>query len=173
MASDRQHYDECPKCGCDAHIRFCGECGTSLVIGEEKAPTGPKVFSVLVAEDSEPIRVAISTLLKMRGFSVIIATNGEEAVSLAGTMNPDLVLMDIQMPDLSGLGALKRIRQDIRTKSTPVIMLTSLTSLRSVTEAMSAGATDYVAKPFTIRKLIGRIEKYTTEAAATSLCNDF
>ena len=80
---ERAHYDECPKCGSDSHIRFCGECGTSLVIGTtEVVSGGEKKFSVLVAKDSEAIRTAIVTLLKKRGFSVIIATNGEEAVTL-------------------------------------------------------------------------------------------
>lgn len=157
-------YDDCPKCGSDSHIRFCGECGTSLVVGAEEPPSGAKDYKVLVAEDSEAIRTAIVTLLKKRGFSVVVAMNGEEAVKLAGLESPDLILMDIRMPVLDGLGALQRMRQDVRTQTTPIIMLTSVTSLDTVTEAIGYGATDYVAKPFTIKKLLGTIEKHTIKA---------
>jgi len=165
---EHEFYDDCPKCGSDAHIRFCGECGSSLVIGGREEPSGPKDFKVLVAEDSEAIRTAIVTLLKKRGFSVAIATNGEEAVKAAGVENPDLILMDIRMPVLDGLKALQKIRQDVRTQTNPIIMLTSFTSLDTVTEAIGYGATDYVAKPFTIKKLLGTIEKYTIGVSADS-----
>ena len=162
---EHEFYDDCPKCGSDAHIRFCGECGTSLVVGSPPEPSGgAKDYKVLVAEDSEAIRTAIVTLLKKRGFSVVVAMNGEEAVKFAGMENPDLILMDIRMPVLDGLGALQKMRQDVRTQTTPVIMLTSVTSLDTVTEAIGYGATDYVAKPFTIKKLLGTIEKYTVNA---------
>lgn len=155
-------HEDCPKCGSDSHIRFCGECGTSLVVGAEEPPSGGhKDFKVLVAEDSEAIRTAIVTLLKKRGYTVEVATNGDEAVKMAGLENPDLILMDIRMPVIDGLQALQLMRKDVRTQTTPVIMLTSVTSLETVTEAIGYGATDYVAKPFTIKKLLGTIEKYT------------
>jgi two-component system response regulator AtoC len=73
--------------------------------------------------------------------------------------------MDIRMPVLDGLEALQQMRQDVRTQTTPVIMLTSVTSMDTVTESIGYGATDYVAKPFTIKKLLGTIEKYTVHAA--------
>jgi HD-like signal output (HDOD) protein/CheY-like chemotaxis protein len=162
----QEFYDECPKCASDSHIRFCGECGTSLVIsGGPPDDSGPKNFKVLVAEDSEAIRTAIVTLLKKRGFDVVVALNGEEAVKMSGTENPDLILMDIRMPVLDGIEALQLMRQNIRTQTTPVIMLTSVTSPDTVTEAIGFGATDYVAKPFTIKKLLGTIEKYTIKAS--------
>jgi HD-like signal output (HDOD) protein/CheY-like chemotaxis protein len=164
-----EFFDDCPKCGSDSHIRFCGECGTSLVVGSTEVPSGgAKDYKVLVAEDSEAIRTAIVTLLKKRGFSVVVAMNGEEAVKFAGMEDPDLILMDIRMPVLDGLGALQKMRQDVRTQTTPVIMLTSVTSLDTVTEAIGYGATDYVAKPFTIKKLLGTIEKYTIHAGQSA-----
>jgi two-component system cell cycle response regulator len=72
-APEREYHDDCPKCGSDSHIRFCGECGTSLVLGGPTVESGSKNFKVLVAEDSEAIRTAIVTLLKKRGFEVAVA----------------------------------------------------------------------------------------------------
>ncbi len=160
-----QFYDECPKCASTSIIRFCGECGTSLLKtsggGIEREGQNQKI---LVAEDSEAIRTAIVSLLRKRGYNVVVAFNGEEAVQLTGKEQPDLVLMDIRMPVMDGLEALRHIRLDVRSQELPVIMLTSVTNLDTVTDAISRGATDYVAKPFTIGKLLATIEKYIVKS---------
>ena len=99
---------------------------------------------------------------------MVIAFNGEEAVQLAGKEQPDLILMDIRMPVMDGLEALQHIRLDIRSQETPIIMLTSVTSLDTVTDAIGRGATDYVAKPFTIKKLLETVEKYIARTEGAS-----
>lgn len=76
--------------------------------------------------------------------------------------------MDIRMPVMDGLEALRHIRLDVRLEEMPVIMLTSVTSLDTVTDAIGQGATDYVAKPFTIQKLLATIEKYTEQTPEAS-----
>ncbi|MBK33988.1 MAG: hypothetical protein CME26_00475 [Gemmatimonadetes bacterium] len=165
-----QFYDECPKCASTSIIQFCGECGTSLLKGSGPSDDGEsgKNYKILVAEDSEAIRTAIVSLLRKRGYNVVIAFNGEEAVQLAGKEQPDLILMDIRMPVMDGLEALRHIRLDVRSQQMPVIMLTSVTSLDTVTDAISRGATDYVAKPFRIKKLLATIVKYTEETESDS-----
>ena len=165
-------YEECPKCASTSVIQFCGECGSSLLKtpsrGGERRQKDSRNQKILVAEDSEAIRTAIVSLLKKRGYNVVVAFNGEEAVQLAGQEQPDLVLMDIRMPVMDGLEALRHIRLDVRLEEMPVIMLTSVTSLDTVTDAIGQGATDYVAKPFTIQKLLATIEKYTEQTPEAS-----
>lgn len=160
-AKEDPFHDHCPKCGSESVIRFCGECGSSLRKDFIETDESTHGYKILVAEDSEAIRTAIVGLLEKRGYTVLVAANGEEAVAMSGVEQPDMVLMDIRMPVMDGLEALRRIRADVRTSTTPVVMLTSAISLDTVTEAIDQGATDYVAKPFTIKKLLGTIERYT------------
>jgi HD-like signal output (HDOD) protein len=110
--STNQFFDECPKCASTSVIRFCGECGSSLLRTSDggDSPGESRNQTILVAEDSEAIRTAIVSLLKKRGYNVVIAFNGEEAVQLAGKEQPDLILMDIRMPVMDGLEALQHIR---------------------------------------------------------------
>ena len=120
------------------------------------------------AEDSEAIRTAIVTLLRKRGYKTLIALNGEEAVELARQEQPDLILMDIKMPVMDGIEALRVIRRDIRLQAVPVVMLTSITNLNTVTEAIESGANDYIAKPFKVFKLLERVEKYVHASTPSS-----
>jgi len=113
-----------------------------------------------VAEDSAATRISISNMLKRMGYDVVIAFNGEEAVALARREKPDLVLMDVLMPVMDGIDALRAIRSDTTLRSTPVVMLTSVTDIRMVTEAIECGANDYIAKPFQVSLLIERVERY-------------
>jgi len=119
-----------------------------------------KKNKILVAEDSAATRIAISNMLKRMGYDVVIAFNGQEAVALARREKPDLILMDVLMPVLDGLDALREIRSDTEMRSTPVVMLTSVTDIRMVTEAIESGANDYIAKPFQVSLLIERVERY-------------
>lgn len=115
---------------------------------------------ILVAEDSAATRIAISNMLKRMGYDVVIAFNGEEAVALARREKPDLVLMDVLMPVMDGIDALRAIRADTQLRAIPVVMITSVTDIRMVTEAIESGANDYIAKPFQVSVLIERVERY-------------
>ena len=99
-------------------------------------------------------------MLKRMGYNVVVALNGEEAVQLARQERPDLILLDIMMPVMDGIEALKSIRGDIRLRATPIVMLTSTTDVRMVTEAIECGANDYIAKPFSVTLLTERVERY-------------
>lgn len=115
---------------------------------------------ILVAEDSAATRIAISNMLKRMGYDVVIAFNGQEAVALAEREKPDLILLDVLMPVMDGIDALREIRGKNELRTTPIVMLTSVTDVRMVTEAIESGANDYIAKPFQVSLLLERVERY-------------
>lgn len=157
-----QYHETCPECETEngpGH-KFCRECGASLMRVEEKPSTDDSAKRILIAEDSAATRTAISAMLTRMGYQVVVALNGEEAVEFARRERPDLILMDIMMPVMDGIEALKMIRSDIRLRATPIVMLTSTTDVRMVTEAIECGANDYIAKPFSVTLLTERVERY-------------
>jgi len=163
------YHESCPKCGSSLSLKFCGDCGAPLLRMAKADDSGRRESRgrILVAEDSQGIRTALVSLLRKRGYKVAIAVNGEDAVSTARREPPDLILMDINMPLLDGVQALRQIRTDIRLQSTPVVMLTSITDLDTVTMAIESGANDYIAKPFKVEKLLERVDKYVHARAAS------
>jgi len=112
---------------------------------------------ILVVDDAEFLRLRISKMLKADGHEVIEAENGAQAVSTYLSQKPDLVLMDITMPEMDGLTALKEIRsKDSKAK---IIMLTALGQESVVLEAIKSGAKDFVVKPFERDRVMGAINK--------------
>lgn len=110
---------------------------------------------VLVIEDEESFRDALKFMLSREGFDVILAPNGAEGIKLFDSMNPDLVLLDLMLPEVSGTEVCKYIR----TKSnTPVIMLTAKDTEIDKVVGLELGADDYVTKPFSTRELLARIK---------------
>ena len=154
-----KYFKRCPECGSEVGLKFCGNCGATLLRMVRRG-SRTKRYKVLVAEDSAATRTAIGNLLKRMGYDVSIALNGEEAVEMARAETPDLILMDIMMPVMDGIEALRRIRGDMRMRTTPVVMLTSVTDIKAVTEAIESGANDYIAKPFSVTLLTERVERY-------------
>ena len=114
---------------------------------------------ILVAEDETDLREAIVTVLTDAGYKVLAATNGQEALRLARQEHPDLLMLDIQMPNMNGLEVLKDIRQDEWGVKVPVIMLTAHSDIGNLSEAVSLGGThlDYLTK--TDWKLSDVVEK--------------
>lgn len=112
---------------------------------------------ILVVDDAEFLRLRISKMLIGDGHEVIEAENGVQAVNMYQTAKPDVVLMDITMPEMDGLTALKQIRaQDPKAK---VVMLTALGQESVVLEAIKSGAKDFVVKPFERDRVMGAINK--------------
>ena len=112
---------------------------------------------ILVVDDAEFLRVRITKMLVSEGYEVIEAENGVKAVTMYQTHKPDAVLMDITMPEMDGLSALKKIR-----KSDPkarVIMLTALGQESVVLEAIKSGARDFVVKPFERDRVLTALKK--------------
>lgn len=115
---------------------------------------------VLVVEDHEDNRQILRDLLGSAGFEIVEAENGEEAVTLAETSRPDVILMDIQLPVLDGYEATRRIKADPRLQSIPVIVVTSYALSGDEEKARLAGCDDYVSKPFSPRDLLAKIRRY-------------
>lgn len=113
------------------------------------------IKKVLVADDESGITRLISSYLKREGFITIIATNGIEAYDLYIEKKPDLLILDIMMPELSGLELAELIRKD---SSVPIIMLTAKTDERDRIEGFKYGIDDYVSKPFSPGELVQRVK---------------
>jgi two-component system cell cycle response regulator DivK len=115
---------------------------------------------VLVVEDHEDNRQILRDLLGSAGFEIVEAENGEEAVTLAETSRPDVILMDIQLPVLDGYEATRRIKANPSLRSIPVIVATSYALSGDEEKARLAGCDDYVSKPFSPRDLLAKIRRY-------------
>jgi len=112
---------------------------------------------VLIADDDEDIRAYLEVTLQLAGFDVLQAIDGLEAVEVARTERPDVVVLDVMMPRMDGLEALKRLRNDSRTSHIPVLLLTARVQRSDAIGGLEAGADDYVTKPFDADELVARV----------------
>ena len=114
---------------------------------------------VLLAEDSEANIISISTYLHAKEYRLVVAKNGEEAIALAKSQRPNLILMDIQMPRLDGLEAIRQIRLDPNLVHIPIVALTALAMSGDRKRCLEAGANEYLSKPVKLKELSLAIEK--------------
>jgi two-component system, cell cycle response regulator DivK len=115
---------------------------------------------VLVVEDNEKNMKLFRDVLAATGFRTLEATTGGEAIDLASEHTPDLVLMDIQLPDLDGVQTLRRLRADARTASIPVLALTAQAMRGDRERFLAEGFDGYVSKPVNVRELIGIVREH-------------
>jgi CheY-like chemotaxis protein len=115
---------------------------------------------ILVVEDNEKNMKLFRDVLVATGYETLEATTGGEAVELACEHTPDLVLMDIQLPDLDGVQALRRLRADARTATIPVLALTAQAMHGDRERFLAAGFDGYVSKPVNVRDLIGTVREH-------------
>ena len=113
---------------------------------------------LLVADDEDDIRKMLVKRLDLAGYDVIEAVNGKEAVEYASKEKPDLVIMDVMMPEMDGFEATKLLRSRLETAVIPVIMLTAKKDKESELAGLDAGADDYLTKPYDKDKLLARIK---------------
>lgn len=114
-----------------------------------------KRLTVLVVEDERPLREFVRRNLEVRGYSVLAAGNGLEALAFFNSENVDLVVVDLMMPKMDGLEVIRRIRQ---ASQTPVIVLSALDEETDKVQALNLGADDYLTKPFGVNELLARIQ---------------
>jgi serine/threonine-protein kinase PpkA len=114
--------------------------------------------TILIVEDDDAIRNNVIRLLKLEGFDIESATNGREGLERARAVRPDVVISDIGMPEMDGFAMLEAIRADGELASTCVMLLTALDDRASMRRGMTAGADDYLAKPFTRVELLDALE---------------
>ena len=119
--------------------------------------------TILYVEDNEMNRKIVRALLKATKYSLIEAHDGEAGVAMATGDRPDLILMDIQLPKISGIEAIKRIRAEAATAQTPIIAITSFALSGDEQKAKEAGATAYLAKPYSPRDLMALIRRILPE----------
>ena len=110
---------------------------------------------ILLADDEASIRRILETRLKMVGYDVYTAQDGEEAVNAFNKYNPDLVVLDVMMPKMDGYGVTREIR---RTSDVPIIILTALGDVSERITGLELGADDYVIKPFSPKELEARVK---------------
>ena len=114
---------------------------------------------ILVVEDDTDLVELLSFNLKSCGFSVGTAADGAEALKKVRSLAPDLILLDIMLPELDGFAVCEILRRDPATARIPVIMLTAMSSEFARLNGLEAGADDYVTKPFSTKKLVERVKE--------------
>ena len=150
--------------------------GDELVIREgaagddtrQEGPRAPKIQTrarVLVADDDASIRSVLETVLSGDGYQVTCVGDGAEAVAQATQDAFDLILLDVQMPNIDGLEAARQLRRDPRLADVPIVMLTGRTADRDIEAAFSEGVTDYITKPFAISQMRARVRSWLARSA--------
>ena len=109
---------------------------------------------ILIVEDDAPIRNLISATLKTQDYRFITAANGETAIAEAASHNPDIVLLDLGLPDMDGIKVIKRIRT---WSNMPIIVISARSEDTDKIDALDAGADDYLTKPFSVEELLARL----------------
>lgn len=110
--------------------------------------------SILIVEDDRPIRNLIVTTLKTHEYKYLTAENGREAILEASSHNPDIILLDLGLPDMEGVDVIKKIRT---WSNMPIIVISARSEDSDKIEALDAGADDYITKPFSVEELLARI----------------
>ena len=118
---------------------------------------------ILVAEDERDIRDLIVFTLQIKGFKVIDVPNGEEAFKKASEIRPDLILMDVRMPKMTGYEACQALKEQESTKDIPVIFLSAKGQEAEISTGLEMGAEDYFLKPFAPDELSQRVNKILTK----------
>ena len=121
--------------------------------------------TILVVEDNEASRDALARRLQRRGYDVVLATDGEQAVSVALSAKPDLILMDLGLPVIDGWEATRRLKADALTQHTPIIVLSAHAMTNDRDLALAAGGDDFDTKPVRFEPLIDKITALLASAA--------
>jgi len=122
-------------------------------------PSLPK--TVLIVEDNELNLKLLNDLLEFHGYSVVTTRSGEAALELARQHRPDVILMDIQLPDISGMEATRRIKADEGTRTIPIIAVTAFAMPGDEANILGSGCDAYVSKPFNITEFLKLIDHWT------------
>ena len=115
--------------------------------------------SVLVVEDESSIASFVALYLKNAGYTVRTAATGGEALQQVGTDAPSLVVLDLNLPDVSGMDVCRLLRSDPTTRELPILMLTARGTESDRVQGLELGADDYLTKPFSMRELVARDRK--------------
>jgi DNA-binding response OmpR family regulator len=117
----------------------------------------PHPARILIVDDERDNREVMEIVLTREGFLVVVAASGEDALALVAESPPDLILLDIMMPDMTGYQVAAKIKSNLATKNIPVIMVTALGDRDARTLALNAGAEDFLTKPVDRFELCARV----------------
>jgi DNA-binding response OmpR family regulator len=137
---------------------LCDALHAALLRSEQEVNAGNRsATTVLLVDDSPSITQFLRSYLETRGYAVLQASRGLQALDLAASHRPDVILLDVMMPDMDGLTVCRRLRADPELQSTPVILVTARADEDDVVRGLDAGADDYVTKPVNLRVLGARL----------------
>lgn len=115
---------------------------------------------ILIVDDLPENLAVLGNILRIEGYQLAIASNGKQAISIAGSKKPDLILLDVAMPEMDGLSACRILKENEVTSAIPVIFLTARTDTEDVVKGFEAGAVDYILKPFKAAELLARVSTH-------------
>jgi DNA-binding response OmpR family regulator len=114
---------------------------------------------ILIADDEPNIVVSLEFLMKQKGYEVRVVNDGEEALSAVGDFGPDLILLDVMMPRMSGYDVCQKIRENAAWAAIKIVMLSAKGRDIEVTKGIAMGADAYVTKPFSTKELMARVQE--------------
>ena len=127
--------------------------------GDDPQGATPK-GTILIVEDNELNLKLLKDVLDFHGYSTVVTGSGAEALTLARQYHPDLILLDIQLPDIAGTEVARRLKADGQTHAIPIIAVTAFAMSGDREMILDSGCDDYIAKPFNIREFLALVERY-------------
>lgn len=122
--------------------------------------------TILVADDETSLRLLVKATLKKRGYTLVEAANGKDALNLALQVNPDLILLDVMMPFMTGFQVCSELRKNALTAKTPVVILTAKGGSEDKDTALAAGANFFLTKPFRPSDLLAVVDQIFSKASS-------
>jgi len=124
---------------------------------------------ILIVDDEEDVLELVQYNLDKNGYRIETATTGEKALTKARTKLPDLIILDLMLPDIDGLDVCKKLKSDTKTQNIPIIMLTAKGEEADIVTGLELGADDYVTKPFSPKVLVARVRRILHKTIARNL----
>ena len=118
---------------------------------------GNKQYRVVIADDVEEVRESLRRVLEPNGYDAFLVPNGEFAIQIALKAQPDLIILDITMPGISGFETAQELRRHPETADVPLMFITGDTDVQTLVQAFEVGAVDYITKPFTREEILASI----------------
>lgn len=128
--------------------------------GTPETPRREKPLILMVDDIPQNLQVLTEILMKGNCYEIAAATCGEEAIEAAEELAPDLILLDIMMPEMDGFEVCRRLKASSRARDIPIIFLTAMTEIADIVRGFEAGAVDYVTKPFNAPELLARVHTH-------------
>ena len=124
--------------------------------------------TILIVDDEEDIRELVELNLTQEGYGVLSCETGEQALELAGSKLPDLIILDLMLPGIDGLEVCKKLKSNLKTENIPIVMLTAKGEEVDIVTGLELGADDYVTKPFRGKVLVARVRRILRRTAQRS-----